>query len=69
MSSVNSAEMRIFLPLIPMLDETPKDEGNPHFSLEDVAKLKQVRKARGPIFCMICVVALALPCPALPSII
>eukprot|EP01084_Bolivina_argentea_P263782 446606_1 len=41
MSSVNSAEMRIFLPVIPMLDETPKDEGNPHFSLEDMAKLKQ----------------------------
>ncbi len=42
-SNLNTAEQRIFLPVLPMLDETPKDEGSPHFSLEDIAKLEQVR--------------------------
>ncbi len=63
MSCVNSAEMRIFLPVIPMLVETTKDEGNPHFSLEDLAELKQVREnGDGLLFCMIPMIAFALPC-------
>ncbi len=66
LSSVDSAEKRIFLPVIPMLDKTPKDEGNPHFSLEDIAKLEQVRGEVVACLLFIWYVCVVFPCRALP---